>query len=67
VNVVRRRERRSPGHVRSARSQQLETTLGQVRLSRLGYKVIARKTRYPLDERLNLPSEVYSHPLRRRA
>jgi translation initiation factor 2 beta subunit (eIF-2beta)/eIF-5 len=48
------------------RSRQLETSFGRVCLYRLGYKVAARKTHYPLDERLNLPSEVYSHPLRRR-
>lgn len=44
----------------------IETTLGRVRLVRLGYKVKGAQTRYPLDARLNLPSEVYSHPLRRR-
>jgi hypothetical protein len=49
-----------------ARSRQLETTFGRVRWCRLGYRVGTRKTHYPLDERLNLPSEVYSHPLRRR-
>jgi hypothetical protein len=67
--VERREAARTPtpqGTSVRARSRQIETTLGRVRLSRLGYKVIERKTRYPLDERLNLPSEVYSHPLRRR-
>jgi hypothetical protein len=49
-----------------ARSRQLETTFGRVRSVRLGYKIAGQKTHYPLDERLNLPSEVYSHPLRRR-
>jgi hypothetical protein len=48
------------------RSRQLETTFGRVHWCRLAYKVGARKTHYPLDKRLNLPSEVYSHPLRRR-
>jgi hypothetical protein len=48
------------------RSRQIETLFGRVRWFRLGYKVAERPTRYPLDEPLNLPSEVYSHPLRRR-
>jgi hypothetical protein len=44
----------------------IETLFGRVRLFRLGYKGAGQKTRYALDKRLNLPSEVYSHPLRRR-
>jgi len=48
------------------RSRQFETLFGRVRWLRLGYKVAGQPTRYPLDEPLNLPSEVYSHPLRRR-
>jgi len=48
------------------RGREIETTFGRVRFRRLGYKVSKRKTHYPLDERLNLPAEVYSHPLRRR-
>jgi len=49
-----------------ARSRQVETLFGPVRWVRLGYKVAGQPTRYPLDEPLNLPSEVYSHPVRRR-
>ena len=49
-----------------ARSRQLETLFGRVRLLRLGYRGRGQKTRHPLDERLNLPSEVYSHPVRQR-
>src|SRR5271170_5169473 len=49
-----------------ARSRQVETLFGPVRWLRLGYKVAGQPTHYPLDEPLNLPSEVYSHPLRRR-
>jgi hypothetical protein len=49
-----------------ARSRQVETLFGSVRWLRLGYKVAGQPTRYPLDEPLNLPSEVYSHPVRRR-
>jgi hypothetical protein len=49
-----------------ARGRQIETLFGPVRWVRLGYKVAGQPTRYPLDEPLNLPSEVYSHPVRRR-
>lgn len=55
-----------PGTSVRTRSRQIETTFGRVVLCRLGYKVGRSKTHYPLDQRLNLPSEVYSHPLRRR-
>src|ERR1700691_4656658 len=40
------------------RSRQFESTFGRLRLCRLGYKVGEHKTHYPLDKRLNLPSEV---------
>ena len=49
-----------------ARSRQFETTFGGLTVCRLGYKVGGHKTHYPLDKQLNLPSEVYSHPLQRR-
>ncbi len=49
-----------------ARSRQLESCFGRVRVRRLGHKVAGAPTRYPLDEQLNLPSELYSHPVRRR-
>jgi hypothetical protein len=48
------------------RSRQVETLFGPVRWVRLGYKVAGQPTRFPLDEPLNLPAEVYSHPVRRR-
>jgi hypothetical protein len=67
--VERRDAVRTPipdGTTVRARSRQIEPTFGRVRLSRLGYKVRGQKVRYPLDERLNLPKEIYTHPLRRR-
>ena len=54
------------GVVVRARTRQLESTFGRVRLSRLGHKAADTSTRFPLDERLNLPADTYSHPLRRR-
>jgi hypothetical protein len=48
------------------RSRQLESKFGRVRLRRLGHKSAGGRVRYPLDERLNLPADLYSHPVRRR-
>jgi hypothetical protein len=48
-------------HVRS-----IETVFGRVQFARLGYKVAGQRTHYPLDARLKLPAEVYSHPVQRR-
>lgn len=49
-----------------SRTRQLESTFGRVRFRRLAWKPKGTPARYPLDERLNLPADVYSHPLRRR-
>jgi hypothetical protein len=48
------------------RSRQLESKFGRVQLRRLGHKAAGERVRYPLDERLNLPADLYSHPVRRR-
>jgi hypothetical protein len=48
------------------RSRQLEGLFGRVVVWRLGYTDGKRATRFPLDARLNLPDEVYSHPLGKR-
>ena len=49
-----------------SRTRQLESIFGRVRFRRLALKAEGTPARYPLDERLNLPADVYSHPLRRR-
>ena len=49
-----------------SRTRQLESIFGRVRFRRLALKAKGTPARYPLDERLNLPADVYSHPLRRR-
>jgi hypothetical protein len=46
--------------------RQLEGLFGRVVVWRLGYTDGKRATRFPLDARLNLPEEVYSHPLGKR-
>ncbi len=65
-----RREARQHGtpegiRVRS-RTRQLESTVGRLQFRRLAYKTSGMPARYPLDERLNLPADVYTHPVRRR-
>ena len=45
----------------------LETVFGTVRVKRSGYGAEGKASRHPLDGQLNLPEEVYSHELRRRA
>lgn len=50
-----------------ARKRHLETEFGRVRLWRDGWKEAgAKRAVFPLDQRLNLPKKVYSHPLRER-
>jgi hypothetical protein len=50
-----------------ARSRQLETQLGRVSIRRHGVTAPGEKAaKFPLDERLNLPADLYSHPLRER-
>jgi hypothetical protein len=46
--------------------RQLEGIFGRVVVWRLGYTDGKHATRFPLDGRLNLPEEVYSHPLGKR-
>jgi hypothetical protein len=47
-------------------TRQIENSFGRVSLRRLGYKVAGQETSFPLDKKLNLPADIYSHPLRRR-
>lgn len=50
-----------------ARKRHLETEFGRTRLWRLGWKnADEARARFPLDEQLNLPKKLYSHPLRER-
>jgi hypothetical protein len=74
-------ELRSPGEasvpVRDAEAQErtarrvhqrhLATVFGKVEVSRLGYSAEGTDSLHPLDAELNLPQELYSHELRRRA
>lgn len=74
-------ELRSPGAasepVRDAEGEQrsaqrlhergLATVFGKVEVSRLGYGAEGADSLHPLDAELNLPEELYSHELRRRA
>jgi hypothetical protein len=46
--------------------RQLEGLFGRVVPWRLGYTEGEHATRFPLDARLNLPEEIYSHPLGKR-
>ena len=48
------------------RTRQIESTLGRLRFRRLGYKAPNKRVRFPLDEALNLPADLYTHPLRQR-
>jgi len=50
-----------------ARKRHLETELGRTRLWRYGFQEKRGKAaRFPLDQQLNLPQKLYSHPLRQR-
>lgn len=58
---------REPGVEVRARDRQLETQLGRVVVWRHGVKQAGEKAaRFAMDEELNLPADVYSHPLRER-
>jgi hypothetical protein len=49
------------------RPRQLETELGRAKLERHGLTAPGEKAaRFPMDEELNLPPDLYSHPLRER-
>lgn len=45
----------------------LETIFGEVRVERAGYGAEGTDSLHPLDAELNLPKELYSHEVRRRA
>lgn len=45
----------------------LETVFGTVTVNRAGYGADGSKSLHPLDAELNLPQELYSHEVRRRA
>ena len=49
-----------------ARKRHLETEFGRTRLWRNGWKGRGKRARFPMDEQLNLPKNLYSHPLRQR-
>ena len=50
-----------------ARKRHLETLFGRTRLWRNGWKTCGEvRARFPLDQQLNLPKQLYSHPLRER-
>jgi len=60
----RRRER---GVEIRARDRTLETQVGRLVVRRFGIKGAGEKAaRFPMDELLNLPKDLYSHPLRER-
>ena len=62
--------RDSEGQVRQPSRRQkrgLETVFGEVRVERLGYGGEGLQSLHPLDADLNLPPELYSHQVRRRA
>lgn len=48
------------------RSRQVESTIGRLRLKRLGYKEPGKRVRFPLDKALSLPGDLYTHPVRQR-
>jgi hypothetical protein len=57
---------KSPSIRVRSRTRQIETPFGRARFRRLGYKEVGRSVGFPLDEKLNLPAESYSHEVRRR-
>lgn len=59
-------ERRDPRVQVRIRPRQLETQVGRVVLRRHGRKRLGEAARFALDEELNLPADLYSHPLRER-
>ncbi|MFN2456552.1 MAG: hypothetical protein ABR577_20375, partial [Pyrinomonadaceae bacterium] len=48
-------------------TRQLESVFGTVRVTRTGYGGRGLQSLHPLDAQLNLPPELYSHTVRRRA
>jgi hypothetical protein len=56
---VRRTQRR-------LHSRKLESLFGTVQVERLGYGVPGQESLHPLDAALNLPTELYSHALRKK-
>ena len=64
-DVVGARGVRRP-HAR-LRERKLETIFGTVTVSRTGYSAHDAETLFPKDAELNLPPELYSHGVRRRA
>ncbi len=47
-------------------TRQIECGFGRVAFRRLGHEVAGQGTSFPLDRQLNLPANLYSHPLRQR-
>lgn len=47
-------------------TRQIENNFGRVSLRRLGHEAPGQRASFPLDQQLNLPRDLYSHPLRRR-
>ena len=59
--------RREPGVEIRARARELETQVGRLVVQRFGIKAAGEKAaRFPMDEQLNLPADLYSLPLRER-
>jgi hypothetical protein len=54
------------GETIRSRSRQVESKVGRVVLRRLGHKRARESVRFPLDALLNLPADLYTHPLRQR-
>jgi len=65
AEVMGAREVRRP-HAR-LRERKLETIFGTVSVSRTGYSAHDAETLFPKDAELNLPPELYSHGVQRRA
>lgn len=57
---------RSPSIYLRSRTRQVQLSFGRARFRRFGYKEAGRSVRFPLDEKLNLPADSYSHEVRRR-
>ena len=49
-----------------SRTRQIESTFGRLRFRRRGHKEPGKRVRFPLDKALNLPADLYTHPLRQR-
>jgi hypothetical protein len=64
-DVVGARDVRRP-HAR-LRERKLETIFGEVMVTRTGYSAHGAETLFPKDAELNLPPELYSHGVQRRA